>query len=95
MYFLFISYLKRETKEFFGLEDEDETDSQQRMKWENKRLRLASRKYGPLREGVLDSYYSYDRDGGHSKTGQSFSNDCHALRDVSPIFGKFLITFFT
>lgn len=83
--------MKKEAKEFFGLDDESE--SKQKLKWEDKRRRLASRKYGPLRDGAQSPSYdpfscneriaqqeSYQF---HSSTPQSFSSDFHALQDVS------------
>nr|CAD7589024.1 unnamed protein product [Timema genevievae] len=43
-------YIKRETAVFFGVEESCEKEQQER--WLNRRKRLATRKYGPLREGV-------------------------------------------
>ncbi|RXG72692.1 Inactive rhomboid protein 1 [Armadillidium vulgare] len=86
-------FMKKEAKEFFGLDDESE--SKQKSKWEDKRRRLASRKYGPLRDGALsasyDSFSCNDRTAQqqqqetlhfHSRIPQSFSSDFHALHDV-------------
>lgn len=91
MYLLFFRFIKKEAKEFFGLDDESE--SKQKQKWEDKRRRLASRKYGPLRDGSQSaSYDSFSCNEPtaqqenlhfHSRTPQSFSSDFHALRDVS------------
>ena len=41
-------FMKKETREFFGLDENNETSQKQR--WEEKRRRLASRKYGNLKE---------------------------------------------
>lgn len=43
-------YLKTQTAEFFGLDEENE--SGQRQRWENKRKRLAVKKYGNLKENT-------------------------------------------
>ncbi|CAL4066401.1 unnamed protein product [Meganyctiphanes norvegica] len=42
------AYMKKETKEFFGLDEDSE--NVQRYRWEEKRRRLASRKYGQLKD---------------------------------------------
>ncbi|KAK9709269.1 Rhomboid family [Popillia japonica] len=42
------NFIKRETANFFGVDEENESEQQQR--WLDRRKRLASRKYGPLKE---------------------------------------------
>ena len=41
-------FVKKETREFFGLDEGSEAT--QRQRWEEKRRRLAARKYGQLKE---------------------------------------------
>lgn len=43
-------FVKKETREFFGLDEG--TEETQRQRWEEKRRRLASRKYGQLKENT-------------------------------------------
>lgn len=42
------NYVKRETAMFFGIEQDHQED--QRQIWHERRLRLAERRYGPLRQ---------------------------------------------
>jgi len=44
--FKFCSYIRRETAQFFGVDEESEASEKQR--WLDRRRRMASRKYGTL-----------------------------------------------
>ena len=62
-------YVKKETKEFFGLDETSEDN--QRQRWQDKRKRLASRKYGQLKDQTNTTHHT-----------QSFTSDFHALSEV-------------
>ncbi|XP_076041642.1 rhomboid-5 isoform X2 [Oratosquilla oratoria] len=64
-------YVKKSTREFFGLDESSERT--QRQRWEEKRKRLASRKYGQLKELQPHSTHPHQ---------QSFTDDFHALSDI-------------
>ena len=49
--------MKKETREFFGLDEGSEVS--QRQRWEDKRRRLASRKYGPLKDQTVSSSHRH------------------------------------
>ncbi|KAK4293054.1 hypothetical protein Pmani_034216 [Petrolisthes manimaculis] len=69
------AYVKKETHEFFGLCETSEED--QRQRWQSKRKRLASRKYGQLKDLPATTTTT-------THHTQSFTSDFHALsEDVS------------
>ncbi|XP_022903463.2 inactive rhomboid protein 1 isoform X1 [Onthophagus taurus] len=47
------NFIKKETANFFGVDEENENEQQQR--WLDRRKRLASRTYGPLKEDYLQN----------------------------------------
>ncbi|XP_068251140.1 inactive rhomboid protein 1-like isoform X2 [Palaemon carinicauda] len=63
------AYMKKETREFFGLDDSSEES--QRLRWQEKRKRLASRRYGQLKDQPSTTHHP-----------QSFTNDFHALPEL-------------
>lgn len=65
-------YVKKETREFFGLDESSEEN--QRHRWQEKRKRLASRKYGQLKDQPNTTHHT-----------QSFTSDFHALPEVSTL----------
>lgn len=61
--------MKKETREFFGLDEACEEG--QRLRWQEKRKRLASRKYGQLKDHSNTTHHTL-----------SFTSDFHALPEV-------------
>lgn len=51
--FFFSSFIKRETSMFFGLDEEFEEI--EKLKWLDRRKRLAARKYGELKNEYINS----------------------------------------
>ncbi|XP_042216308.1 inactive rhomboid protein 1-like isoform X4 [Homarus americanus] len=68
------AYMKKETREFFGLDDTSEAN--QRQRWQEKRKRLASRKYGQLKDQPNTTHHT-----------QSFTSDFHALQELQEGLG--------
>lgn len=52
-FFFRFSFIKRETAMFFGLDEEYEDT--EKLKWLDRRKRLATRKYGELRNEYMNS----------------------------------------
>ncbi|XP_071512963.1 inactive rhomboid protein 1 isoform X2 [Panulirus ornatus] len=63
------AYVKKETREFFGLDESSEAN--QRLRWQEKRKRLASHKYGQLKDQPNTTHHT-----------QSFTSDFHALTEL-------------
>lgn len=63
------AYVKKETREFFGLDEACEEG--QRLRWQEKRKRLASRKYGQLKDHSNTTHHTL-----------SFTSDFHALPEL-------------
>ncbi|KAK8395160.1 hypothetical protein O3P69_006125 [Scylla paramamosain] len=72
------AYVKKETKEFFGLDETSEDN--QRQRWQDKRKRLASRKYGQLKDQTNTTHHT-----------QSFTSDFHALSELREGLGSGLL----
>ncbi|KAG0720207.1 Inactive rhomboid protein 1 [Chionoecetes opilio] len=72
------AYMKKETKEFFGLDEFSEDN--QRQRWQDKRKRLASRKYGQLKDQTNTTHHT-----------QSFTSDFHALSELQEGLGSGLL----
>ncbi|XP_045595914.1 inactive rhomboid protein 1 isoform X1 [Procambarus clarkii] len=68
-------YVKKETREFFGLDESSEAN--QRQRWQEKRKRLASRKYGQLKDQPNTTHHT-----------QSFTSDFHALPELQEGVGS-------
>jgi hypothetical protein len=77
------NYIKKETATFFGVDEESEEKQQRR--WLDRRIRMASRTYGPLKEEYRTLGQSHRRTISEAAPGARMSGQLQAERpDVLP-----------